>query len=549
MSAKKKHGSHAGELRRRASDFSPVEELRAPENQAILTPESARRMLNELQVHKTQLEVLNQDLLRNQAALEKSQARYFDFYNLAPVGYLTFTSKAAITDANLTIAAMLGVTKQFLVGKPLGRFIHSEDQSGFHLHLKQCFAAGVSKTCELRLMKKGSGAFWVLMEATLAPDDAGETLCHAVLSDITERKLAEEALRASQDRYRALMEQSAEALALVEIETNEVVEINPRFTEMLGYSLPEDSPLQAKNYTVDSEANMNAKFDCLLKQRFLPTETRIFRHKDGNEIPVERSARLIKIDGRDFLLVSLRDMTKENRRQAELARDFELACRVQRGLLPKLADSPHVRLRSLYHPSRYISGDSYVLEWCNGGELLCGFLFDISGHDLATALQTASVNVFLREALTKEIPMLSQMQQVNSRLNKYFTEGTFAAILGFELDLSLQELRYVGAGITQFYANGNKIATPGMFAGLWEDAEFIAGTMPVKPGDCLHFLTDGYADWLVQYANDAFWSPDGKDFDADVAALDRLGASGMLRDDATAVCLKINGLPRQDIQQ
>jgi len=44
---------------------------------------------------------------------------------------------------------------------------------------------------------------------------------------------------------------------------------------------------------------------------------------------------------------------------------------------------------------------------------------------------------------------------------------------------------------------------------------------------------------LAQPENAGFWSSDGKDFDADVMALERLADSGMLRDDATAVCVKI----------
>jgi hypothetical protein len=42
--------------------------------------------------------------------------------------------------------------------------------------------------------------------------------------------------------------------------------------------------------------------------------------------------------------------------------------------------------------------------------------------------------------------------------------------------------------------------------------------------------------------NVAFWSPEGKDFDADVKVLEQLAESGELRDDATGLCLKINAL-------
>lgn len=73
---------------------------------------------------------------------------------------------------------------------------------------------------------------------------------------------------------------------------------------------------------------------------------------------------------------------------------------------------------------------------------------------------------------------------------------------------------------------------------------FISGVLPIKEGDYLHFLTDGFTDALAQPENADFWSQDGLDFDADVASLEKLAESGTLRDDATGICIKVNELPR-----
>lgn len=123
-----------------------------------------------------------------------------------------------------------------------------------------------------------------------------------------------------------------------------------------------------------------------------------------------------------------------------------------------------------------------------------------------------------------------------------FTEGDYAAIIGFELDCAFQELRYVGAGITRFYVNGEKIEIPGMFVGLWDNAEFTVGKLAVSGGDSFFFLTDGFTDALAQTASTDFGARGGKDFNTDITALGLLAASGKLRDDATGVCLKIKAL-------
>ena len=354
------------------------------------------------------------------------------------------------------------------------------------------------------------------------------------------RITAEDALKSSQARYRALMEQSFEALALVDIEKREVVEVNRRFTELFGYSLPEDAPLTIDKYMTDSQEHKDRIYNTTLReQRVLTPEEKVYRHKNGAEVHGERAGTVISIDGRDYLLGSMRDMTAERRRQAEMKRDVELARRVQRELLPKLPESPFVKVRTLYYPANFVSGDSFHLEWCNDGQLLRGFLIDISGHGLATAIQTSAINVLLREAEAGKLPLLGQMRRINTRAAKYFTEGVYAAMLGFELDLSRRELSYVGAGITQVQVNNEKIEIPGMFIGMWENAEFTSGVFPISEGDTFLFLTDGFTDALALPENAALLSPLGKDFDADVAALEKLAESGALRDDATGICIRV----------
>ena len=392
---------------------------------------------------------------------------------------------------------------------------------------------------------------YLCLDVRKAPffDEAGRLIgTVGCARDITQEKRAEQAVKkaeaamqASQARYRSLVEQSFDAMSLVDVRTMEVVEINRRFTELLGYELPADAPLHVNRFVADTDDNLaRIHQEVLAQKRGLQPDYRLFRHRNGIEVPVERASAFLILDGREYLMTTFRDMTTERRQQRELARDVEFARRTQQFLLPSVADTPNVTIRTIYHPVRFVSGDSYHLEWRNDGKLLRGFLIDVTGHGLATAIQTSSLSVLIREVSTAHLPLLGQMRWINSRAAKYFTDGAFAAMLGFELDLQDRELRYVGAGITRFYANGETIETPGMFIGLLANAEFGIGAMPIRKGDIFHFLTDGFSDWLAEPGNAGCWSPDRQDFAADVASLRKMTESGTLKDDATGVSLQIN---------
>jgi len=141
----------------------------------------------------------------------------------------------------------------------------------------------------------------------------------AQVSMAIERKRAEEAIRTSESRYRALMDQSFEALSLIDIQTQEVVEANKRFTELLGYSLPEDAPLYVWQYAMDSKEDISRPYTRFTQQRVLAPKARIYRHKNGTNVFIERAGTVISVTGRDYLLVNNRDMSEAVRRQAELA--------------------------------------------------------------------------------------------------------------------------------------------------------------------------------------------------------------------------------------
>ena len=83
---------------------------------------------------------------RAQVELDASRSRYFDLYDLAPVGYCSVSGTGLILQTNLTAATLLGVARGALVQRPLSRFICKEDQGVYHLLRKQLFETGEPAT-------------------------------------------------------------------------------------------------------------------------------------------------------------------------------------------------------------------------------------------------------------------------------------------------------------------------------------------------------------------------------------------------------------------
>jgi PAS domain-containing protein len=106
MEKKDKSVDGAAELRRCAE--KKVKSLRVQELESLSLRET-RKMLHELRVHQIELEMQNEELRRVQVELEGARARYFNLYDLAPVGYVTINEKGLILESNLTAATLLGV--------------------------------------------------------------------------------------------------------------------------------------------------------------------------------------------------------------------------------------------------------------------------------------------------------------------------------------------------------------------------------------------------------------------------------------------------------
>jgi len=166
----------AGELRRKAEERLDGLAAAAP------APEDTPAIVHELRVHQIELEMQNEELRGARLQLEEQRAKYFELFDLAPVGYLTISDKGVVGDANLTAARLLGVERQLLVGQPFSAFVFAPDRDVYYLHQRMLEQTGEPQTCELRLQRVNgeaggdveAGHFWAHLEGRPLPTADGE---------------------------------------------------------------------------------------------------------------------------------------------------------------------------------------------------------------------------------------------------------------------------------------------------------------------------------------------------------------------------------------
>ncbi len=175
-----------------------------PQNVETLSLEATQRLVHELHAHQIELEMQNDELRRTQLELASERTRYFDLYDLAPVGYCTVSDAGLILQANLTVAQLLGLPRAALVKQPFSRFLFKADQDNYYLCRRTLIESGQLEACELRMVKPDGAHFWVNLTATFARTDDNMPMLRIALTDVTEIKRVTLAITESEARYHAL---------------------------------------------------------------------------------------------------------------------------------------------------------------------------------------------------------------------------------------------------------------------------------------------------------------------------------------------------------
>ncbi len=180
------------------------EDMKKKGRSANLSEVDVRALCHELEVHQVELEMQNEELRRVHAELAASEEKYRDLYEFAPIGYLTLEGSGKILEANLAAATILGTERAYLIKNQFQAYLANGSISEFRAFCSRVMDSGVKQTAELQLRgakNDDHAPAWILAVGKYIHNGVNSGF-RIALSDITDRKRAEEALLESEEKFR-----------------------------------------------------------------------------------------------------------------------------------------------------------------------------------------------------------------------------------------------------------------------------------------------------------------------------------------------------------
>lgn len=252
-------------------------------------------------------------------ALQRSEEKYRTILGKIEEGYFEVDLAGNLTLFNDPLCKIIGYPREELLGLNNRQYTTPETAEEMYRIFNEVFRTGhPAKGTDYEIVRKDGTTCFLAISTSLIHDPNGNPKGFCGMAwDITERRLTEEALKKSEERYRLLVNNAGEGIL---IDQDDVIKFpNPKALEILGYSLEELSGIPLTNLVHPDDA---AALKELHRKGRPPSAEEIstlrLTNKAGDELWLEVNAVPIIWEGAPALLLLFRDVTLTKKMEAQL---------------------------------------------------------------------------------------------------------------------------------------------------------------------------------------------------------------------------------------
>ena len=324
--------------------------------------------------------------------------------------------------------------------------VHPDDSERLGEEIKQYAEEDAEEYTQFyRMMTKDGQVRWVEDQTSVVRDDQGNKIFNqGLLVDITSRKLAEEEVRKSEEKFRRIVETAGEGFILMD-EDLKITDVNDAYCHMLGYSREEilgHTPLDLASD--EFRQFMMAKREEILAKEYREFEGTVVA-KDGRHVPILIHGNTLRDDQGEVIgnMAFVTDMTEHKKA-------LTLAGEVQKSLLPQSKpDVPGLDIAGRNVSCDEIGGDYFDFLWRreNPDGPFTVVVGDGTGHGVDSALLMTSARAFLRMRASQP----GTMSQIITAMNRHLTRDVletsrFMTLFYLTVDLQKDHIDWVRAG-------------------------------------------------------------------------------------------------------
>ena len=337
--------------------------------------------------------------------------------------------------------------EEFLTGTVTFRdIVYPEDVERLGEEIKEYAEQDVEEyTQRYRIVTKSGDVRWVEDQTSVVRDSEGNKIFNqGIVVDITERKLAEDNLRKSEEKFRRIVETAGEGFILMD-EDLHITDVNDAYCRMLGYSRDEllgKRPLELATESFREFMQVN-------REKILSQEYREFEGesvaKDGRIVPIFIHGNTLRGDQGEVIgnMAFITDMTEQKKALA-------LAGEVQKSLLPQSKPRiPGLDVAGKNISCDEIGGDyfDFLLRGESSNAPLSVVVGDITGHGVDAALLMTTARAFLRMRASQSGTISDIITAMNRHLTQDVLEsGRFMTLFYMTLDPEEKRIDWVRAG-------------------------------------------------------------------------------------------------------